>query len=284
MRSARLRTATAITLSALAFVFATPAPSLAGAGQHSTAKGNARPSLKAPAVVIEGARFAVAVSVPTPRRATRVQLQFRDQHDYDFQSTLTWTNKATMRTKGRSQVVFHLRADQAHQAWFRAVVSYRGSTRSVTSAGVRVNYQHWFPLSSFSRYYSAGSSVDWMSFAMAGSAWNGWYANGPAGEARYTLGSGCVRMRAAAGVTDASSDGATALITLATIAPGGAVTTLYNSPDLIAGQTVSIDLTLAKPYRFSITGQDTTPAVTDESPQPRAFAALGDAQFLCHFN
>jgi hypothetical protein len=284
MRSVHLRSAIAFQLLALVCVLAAATPSLAGTAHQSTARSTIRPSLKAPAVVIEGSRFAVAVSIPTPRRATRVQLQFHDQHDYDFQSTLTWTNKATILTKGRRQVVFYLHADQAHQAWFRAVVAYRGSTPSATSAGVRVNYQHWFPLSSFSSYYSAGSPIDWMSFSMAGTAWKGWYASGPAAESRYTLGSGCVRVRAATGVTDASSDGATARTTLATIAPGGAITTFYTSPDLIAGKTVNINLPLANPYRFSISGQDTTPTVTDGSPQPRAFAALGDPQLLCHFN
>ena len=284
LRGAARPVAAVIALVAVALAVALPAPALAGTSHQAAKKALARPSIKAPAVAIEGARFAVTVSVPTSRQATTIQLQFHDQHDYDYQSTLAWTNKATMRVKGRRQVTFHLHADQAHEAWFRGVVTYRGANRPAASSAVRVNYQHWFPLSAFDRYYSAGSAIDLLSFSMAGSAWNGWYANGSAGESRYTLGGGCVRFRGAVGVTDSSSDGATGVVTLATIAPGGTSTPLYTSPDLVAGQTVRVDLPLAKPYRFSIAGQDTTPAVTDGSRQPRAYAALGDPEFLCHFN
>jgi hypothetical protein len=177
--------------------------------------------------------------------------------------------------------VFHVRADEAREAWFRAVVAYRGATRPGTSAAARVNYQHWFPLSALSRYYGVGAT-DFDSFQMAGRAWRGWYVYGVAGESRYTLEGACVRLRATIGVLDSSSDGATAAVALATIAPGGATTPLYASPELAAGQTRVINLVLAKPYRIAISGQDTTPPVTDGSPQPRAYAAVGDPEFLCH--
>lgn len=216
--------------------------------------------------------------------ATTIVLQFHDRHDDDYQSKLTWTKKASARVQDRGRVVFHVRADEAHEAWFRAVIAYKGTTHKAISTARRVNYEHWFPLSSFGRYYDAGDAIDMLSFQMAGRAWNGWYAYGAAGESRYTLGSACLRLRATLGVTDSSSDGATGKITLASIAPGGAATTLYTSPKLVAGTTVSINRALARPYRFSIIGQDTTPAVTDGSPQPRAYAAVGDPEFLCHFN
>ena len=280
---ARLRAAFVLATFALSGVVSMPSPSQAWAAHQLPAAGS-RAVIEAPSIAIEGARFAITVSIPQPRRATRVQLQFRDQHDYDFQSTSSWTSKTAKRTKGRQQVVFHVRADQANQAWFRAVVSYRGTSRSSVSAAARVNYQHWFPLSGFDRYYSAGSLIDWMSFSMAGRAWRGWYSNGVGGEARYTLGGGCVRIRATVGVTDSLSDGASATIALATIGPGGSASALYASPHLAAGQTHSIDLALSKPFRLSISGQDVTPSVTDDAPQPRAFAALGDPEFLCHFD
>ncbi|WP_460787289.1 hypothetical protein [Nocardioides maradonensis] len=178
--------------------------------------------------------------------------------------------------------MFHLLADTAREVWFRVVASYRGSG-SLRSTGVRVNYRHWYPLSAFSSYYHAGSAVDYVGFQMAGQSWNGWYVLSTSGESRYTLGSGCNRLRATIGVLDNSSDGATARVTLATIAPGGAATTIYTSPDLAAGQTATVDQSLANPYRFSISGQDTTPPVA-EGTQPVAHSAVGDPEFLCHFD
>src|SRR4051794_21035717 len=115
MRSARLRVAVVVVSVALAAASALPAPSLAREAQQGRISG-AKPSVKAPSDVIEGARFAITVSIPRTRQAARVQLQFRDQHDYEFQSTLNWSPKVTKRTSGRRQIVFHLRADEAHQA------------------------------------------------------------------------------------------------------------------------------------------------------------------------
>lgn len=241
-----------------------------------------KPTLTAPRTAIEGAHFLVTVQVAAPSRASRVILQFRDRRNYDYQSTQTWTAKLSKNAKGHRKVAFRIAADEAREAWFRAVVSYRGGG-TARSAAARVDYQHWLPLSSFSRYYYSGSSVDFMSFQMAGRSWRGWYTLG-VGEARYTLGSGCVRLRAAAGLTDDSGDGATGRLTLSTIDPGGGATLLYASPELTAGRTVAIDRRLAHPYRFSVSGRDTTPEAADRSAQARAYAALGDPEFLCHFD
>jgi len=277
------RVAALIAIAALAS-FAVSTQSRADVPRHGAAGSTATPSISAPTTAVEGTAFAVTVRVPRPRTATTIVLQFHDWHNDEYDSTLKWTKKTSARVQGRGTVVFHVRADDAREAWFRAVIAYTGTTRRATSVARRVNYQHWFPLSSFSRYYDAGDAIDLESFQMAGRAWNGWFADGSAGESRYTLGSACVRIRATIGVTDSSSDGATGKITLATIAPGGTATTFYTSPTLVAGKTVSINRVLASPYRFSIIGQDTTPAVTDGSPQPRAYPAVGDPEFLCHFN
>jgi hypothetical protein len=223
IRATSFRSAVAILITALACIWGSSAQARAEAAGSGVARSVTRPSIKAPKVVVEGARFAVTVAVPSARRATTVQLQFHDKHDYDFESTLSWTKKAAARVNGRAQVVFHVRADEAREAWFRAVVAYRGATRPGTSAAARVNYQHWFPLSALSRYYGVGAT-DFDSFQMAGRAWRGWYVYGVAGESRYTLEGACVRLRATIGVLDSSSDGATAAVALATIAPGGATT------------------------------------------------------------
>lgn len=264
-------------------ILALPTAAEGAAPSASRPAAVSRPTITAPHTAIEGAHFLVTVRIPAPSRASKVILQFRDRRDYDYQSTQAWTTKLAKKVKGHGKVVFRIVADEAHEAWFRAAVSYRGSRPAARSTTARVNYQHWFPLSSFGRYYYSGSSDDFMSFQMAGRSWRGWYTLG-VGEARYTLGNGCVRLRATAGLTDDSSDGATGRLTLSTIDPGGAAAVLYASPELTAGRTVAIDRGLAHPYRFAISGQDTTPQAADRSAQPRAYAALGDPEFLCHFD
>lgn len=134
-----------------------------------------KPTITAPHTAIEGAHFLVTVRIPSPARASKVTLQFHDRHDYDFQSTQTWATKLAKKVKGHRKVVFRIVADEAHEAWFRAAVTYRGSRPAARSTAARVNYEHWFPLSSFGRYYYSGSSDDFMSFQMAGRSWRGWY-------------------------------------------------------------------------------------------------------------
>lgn len=240
------------------------------------------PSLTAPHSVIEGARFAVTAKIPAPSRARTVTLQFHTKGQYDYESITAWTKVTAAAVNGRRRIAFHVRADSSREVWLRAVVTYRGAG-TVRSVAARVNYQHWFPLSAFANYYRSGTSTGVLSFQMDGASWNGWYVYGSSGESRYTLGGGCNRLRATVGVVDDSSDGATGRVTLATIAPGGAATVIYVSPDLAAGQTVAIDRALSYPYRFSFSGQDTTPAVP-EGTQPHAHPAVGDPEFLCHFS
>lgn len=275
-------TATAAVLTISAVLAISAAPSVAAPGAFEVARTITAPTVTAPTSAVEGTRFAVTARIPAAARARTVTLQFHDKGQYDYQSINTWTKKAVAPVNGRSKVTFHLRADTARETWFRAVVTYRGAA-STRSTSARVNYRHWFQLSDFSSYYHAGSAVDFVGFQMAGQSWNGWYVQATTGETRYTLGSACNRLRATIGVLDSSDDGATAEVTLATIAPGGAATAIYTSPNLAAGQTVSIDRALANPYRFSISGQDTTPAAVGGS-QPVAHASVGDPEFLCHFN
>jgi hypothetical protein len=241
------------------------------------------PTVAGPKTAVEGTRFALGARVPAATRARTVTLQFKNRKDYDFESTTSWTKLLSTKVRGRSRITLHVLADDAREAWFRVVVTYVDhSVRRSTAT--RVNYLHWFPLSSFSSYYRAGSAIDVLSFEMAGRSWRGWFSNGTSGESRYTLGRACIRLRATFGLVDSSSDGATGKVTLATIEPGGSATTLYASPSLVAGKTTSINRALARPYRFSIVGQDTTPPAAPGATQPIARAAVGDPQFLCHFD
>jgi hypothetical protein len=89
IRATSFRSAVAILITALACIVGSSAQARAEAAGSGVARSVTRPSIKAPKVVVEGARFAVTVAVPSARRATTVQLQFHDKHDYDFESTLS---------------------------------------------------------------------------------------------------------------------------------------------------------------------------------------------------
>jgi len=283
LTAGRVRTTVVALATIAASIALLGTPSVAARSTYDAQRAVASPSISAPKTVIEGTRFAVTTRIPSAARARTVTLQFHNKGQYDYQSITVWTKTAAAAVNGRSKITFHVRADASRETWFRVVVSYRHAA-STHSTAARVNYQHWYPLKSFSSYYHAGSAVDYVGFQMAGQSWNGWYVLSTTGESRYTLGSGCNRIRATIGVLDSSSDGATATVTLATIAPGGAATTIYTSPNLAAGQTTTIDRALAYPYRFSISGQDTTPAAPQGTTQPVAHAAVGDPEFLCHFS
>jgi hypothetical protein len=239
---------------------------------------------QAPTDATQGEKFTVTGRIGKPKRALRVTFQYKETGVYDLQSITRWTTLKTVKVKHRAAVTITTQADAAKEAEFRAVVTYRGNRRTATSSPVRVNYWHWQGLSG--RYYTAGYGTDVFGFNMGGKSWNGWYQyGGPSAESRYTLNGACKRFKATVGLTDQSADGSTGAVTFSTINPAATAHPIWSSPVLVPGRTVTVDLPLAAPYRFSIFGQNTSTPVTDnngKSVTPAAYPAVADPELLCH--
>ena len=239
-----------------------------------------RVTLSAPASAIEGERFTVAARIASPRKAKTVQFQILTE---DVWGDRQWKKLRTVKAARKATRSITFLADEETSAKVRAVVTYRGVKRKTVSKPVSINFWHWYSSTSFRAYASAGSpaNYDFLSFQLNGRPVTGWYAVG-AGESRFTLGRNCSRFRGDLGLTDKSGDGATAVITLATIGSDNAPATIYTSPELRPGVTVPVNLRLPMPYRFAIEGHSTSVA-GDGGIVPATYPAIGDAAFLCHF-
>lgn len=242
-----------------------PAPSASAAPRRVT--------VSAPAQAIEGERFAVTARIVSPKKAKTVQFQILTR---DIFQNRTWAKLRTMkvaRKKWRSSSVL---ADDSATMTIRAVVTYKGVKKKVVSRPVTVRVWHWYDLTRFNPYASSGASISnpYISFSMNGATWKGWYSRG-GGESRFTLGRNCTRFKAHLGLRDDSADGASGTIALSAIDPSNSLSTLYKSPPLSAGAVVAVDLPLASPYRFAITGQSLTPEL-------ETTLAVGGASLLCH--
>lgn len=255
-----------------------------GADAVSPGPATAKVRVVAPRSVTEGARFQVAAVIGKPKQAVRVAFQYEETAVYSFESVATWTTIKTVKVNGRKKVAAAVQADAAKEARFRAVVTYRGTTRTAKSSAFRVNYWHWQGLAG--GYYSAGSGTDVLGFTMAGRSWNGWYMYaGASAENRYTLSGSCKEFKATVGLTDQSADGSTGIVTLSTINPASTARPVWTSPTLVPGRTVAVTVPLSAPYRFSVFGQNTSAPVTDNNGKtttPAAYPAVGDPEFLCH--
>lgn len=258
------------------------APSSADAAAPRPATPEVRVS--APSDATQGERFKVTARIKKPRQALRVTFQYQKTGVYDFQSVTRWTALKTFKVKHRPTISVSAQADDAKRAKFRAVVTYRASKHASKSSPIRVNYWHWQRLSG--RYYTAGQGTDAFGFNMGGKSWNGWHQyGGPSAESRYTLSGVCKRFKATVGLTDQSADGSTGTVTFSTINPAATAEPVWSSPKLVPGRTVTVDLPLTAPYRFSIFGQNTSTPISDDngkSTTPAAYPAVGDPQFLCH--
>jgi hypothetical protein len=254
----------------------------AHADQPRTATTKVRISV--PRNATEGDRFRVTARITTPKQTKLVAFQYKDTSVYSFESVTRWTTFKTVKVKGRKRVAAVVQATASKEAKFRAVVSYRGTRRTAKSSAARVDYWHWQGLSG--RYYTAGSGTDVLGFTMAGRSWNGWYMYaGASAEGRYTLSGSCKEFKATVGLTDRSADGSTGTITFSTINPAATAQPVWTSPTLVPGRIVAVAVPLSAPYRFSILGQNTSAAVTDNNGQattPAAYPAVGDPELLCH--
>jgi hypothetical protein len=249
--------------------------------QAEARAGTARVS--APASAIEGERFTVKARIATPRKAKKVEFQ---AFSTDLWGNATWRTLRTLRVRKHATRSMSVLADDSSALKVRAVVTYTGAKKKSVSKPVVIKYWHWTPLGRFQHYASSGFAVDsgYISFAMNGRSWKGWYAGSSSAETRYTLGRNCTRFKGYVGLTDDSADGASGRITLSVVTPQNSLQTIYTSPTLRPGSTVALDVRVAAPYRFAIAGQNTSAPIDDRGTLPNARPAIGDAEFLCHFS
>lgn len=238
--------------------------------------------MSAPASAIEGERFTVTARIAAPRKAKRVEFQ---AFSTDLWGNATWSKLRAVAVRKHATRSISVLADDAPALKVRAVVTYTGTKKKSVSKPIVINYWHWTPLGRFQHYASSGFVVDsdYISFAMNGRSWKGWYAGTGGAETRYTLGRNCTRFKGYLGLTDDSADDASARITLSVVTPQNSLQTIYTSPTLRPGTTVPVDVRLAAPYRFAIVGQNTSAPIDDQGTLPKARPAIGDAEFLCHF-
>ena len=218
-----------------------------------------------------GDRFTVTAKVSRARLAKTVQIQTQT---LDYYGNKQWTSTKTSRVKGAARHTFNLVASGVDRQKIRALVTYRDGAQ-VASKSVGYTIWQWTNLSSFSSYYRTGGVMDysWSQFGMNGDQYVGWYTLGgyDMWEARYTPGRNCKAFRGVFGVTDDSADGSSAEFTLVT----DETTTVYQSPSLVPGSVETVQLDLAKPYRFAIQARNTSPDGVWSYP------AIGNPQFLC---
>ncbi len=212
------------------------------------------------------------------RDAKRIEFQ-QFLPEYLGDSTPVWTAVRSRRVTNGGSLILKMVADDSVTQRIRAVITYTSGDRS-TSRPANVKIWHWINLYDFDAYYSAGAIWDsqFISFAMNGDTWLGWqtYSSSSMWESRYTLGRHCKAFRGTLGLKDDSSDGTTATVTLLT----DETTEVYTSPTLVPGAVEQVEFDLARPYRFSIQGRDTTP---DSEATHVVHPAIGTPQFLCYF-
>ena len=232
-------------------------------------------TISAPRDVTEGDRYTVTAKVSAASKARTIQWQSLQPY---YTGELVWTALRTNKIRGAAAQTYKALADTSSTQQYRAVVTYADG-QSVTSHRTTVRLWHWIDLGSYTAYYRVGVVFDspYVSFAMNGDTWEGWYVHNGMGESRYTLGRNCTAFRGTIGVGDFTDDGGTAQITLLT----DETNIVYTSPTLVPGQVTQVQLDLDKPYRFSIQGRDTTP---EDGITRDVYPAIGAPQFLCHFS
>lgn len=275
MNRLRLALAAAILFSGAA---TTAAPSVAAVAPTTEADNRTATrsvTLAAPTDVTEGDRYTVAAKVTSARKAKTIQWQALLPY---YTGELVWTAVRTTKVRDTGTQVYRALADASETQVFRAVVTYTDG-QHVTSHRATVRLWHWVDLTSYTSYYKVGNVYDspYVSFAMNGDTWEGWYVHNGMGETRYTLGRNCTAFRGTLGVGDFTDDGGTAQITLLT----DETNVVYTSPTLVPGQVVPVQLDLDKPYRFGVQGRDTTP---DDGIARDVYPAIGAPQLLCHFS
>jgi hypothetical protein len=230
-------------------------------------------TLKAPRKVVEGDRYTIRVTLKQPERVRRLELQ---QLVADVFGDMTWETVKSLEVNGRDHVKHRVVAGSEDRERYRAVLRLK-SGPPTRSEPLSVDVWHWYPLNTWTSYYSTGGVIDdpYNQFAMNGRTYSGgWHTYGSyrSWESRYTLGRNCRSMMGTFGVTDESDDGSSA--TIRVLSEGS--DPVYSSAQLVPGTVDSKLVSLASPYRISIIGTNTS------IEELMSFPAAGDLQFLCH--
>ena len=219
-----------------------------------------------------GERAVLTVTLSPVAGARTVQIQTLTK---DIFGNTSWTRVSAQHVSGVAKHVFKPVVDHADQQRFRAVVSYTTGPSAV-SKSLGITVWSWTPLWGFSSYYATNGIFDsrYLTFAMAGNQYVGWYTYGTYGmwEKRYTSGRHCKTFRGDFGVTDSSADGSTGQFDIVSVDTGD---TLYTSPALSPGAVVTAKFALPTPYRISIQARNTSPDGLVSYP------AIGDPELLC---
>lgn len=242
----------------------------ATSAQEQSARSSESPvRLSAPGQVIEGSRYQVSVHVDS-RTLRSVEIQRQATTIFGGKE---WERVRLVKNPGRSAVRVAAVAGEEDTDRYRALATTKAG-KTVRTRPANVSVWHWFDIDGFNSYYSTSGVRDssLFQFGMNGNQYRGWFASGPYGawEARYTPGRNCIGFRGIFGVTDASTDGSSARITLTADEQ-----TVYESPVLSPGMQETDVIALNKPYRLGIQAHDTSTGELWAEP------AIGDAQLLC---
>lgn len=222
------------------------------------------------AEVVEGDRFKVIAKIATPRQAKRVTLQRWNVPLYYGEPH--WEPVKSIKVRKRKQIAFRRLATAAYEERFRAIVSYR-TGKPVRSRPLTVKIWRWIPLSNYKPYYET-SGLMFVETTVNGRRYKGYgavsWSRAGAWEGRFTPGRNCRAFRAVLGVSDISADGSSGQIGVT-----ADDVTVYESPSLMPGMDVPMEISFDLPYRIGLQLFDTSPEGVDSWP------VLGEPALLC---
>lgn len=256
MPSLRLRAHAALlaVVAALAVPATSPAPAQAAAPRPGA------PWVSA-ASVDEGDTVRIRARIRSPRSAKRVVLQRWKPATYSWEVG-EWEQLRSTAVRGRATVKFSAVATAQNVERFRFVV-VRKNGRKQTSRTRAVSVWRWIPLRSFTPYQTVGRP-DFGSENVAGrtyNTWGAWLMWGTTLEGRFTAGRNCSTLTFHFGVTDRSTDGSSAAVSVSVDGrPVGGVARV------VPGQVVPVTVALNRGYRFAVTLQDTSPQGAESYP------------------
>ncbi|MBV6729762.1 hypothetical protein [Nocardioides daeguensis] len=217
----------------------------------------------------EGDVVALRATVKKPKRAKRIFLQRWDVPLYF--GNPSWENVRSVKVRKRTTTLPEV-ATSLNTVRYRIVVT-RKHGKPLKSAPVNITVWRWIPLQRFATYSSTTGAVFGQT-NINGARYKTWgaatWSNAGSWESRFTPGRNCKAFAGVLGVDDQSEDGSSG-----TVALTADDVSIYQSPALMPGMSMRIQMPLALPYRFGLRATDTSPDGVD------AFPVIGDPALLC---
>lgn len=143
------------------------------------------------------------------------------------------------------------------------------------SRPTKLTVWRWIELEEFTPYFETSSIIGYGQDVMNGDAYASWglpytISTPRAWESRVTPGRNCTEFRAVLGLSDRSDDSSSGVISFTSDDA-----TIYQSPPLSPGTTMSVALDLASPYRFGMAATNTS------ADNVRAYPLVGNGAFYC---